>query len=308
MVNTFPAQVEIREVGPREGFQSFHRVVPTSDKLRLIEALAQSGIREIEVTSFVRPDRVPQLADAEALVAGLTANPQIHYTALCLNQTGFKRSEATGKLNTRGWLYTSPSNSFLEANSNTTLDDSIRAIAEWCQLFRAHSKSLHGLMISNAFGCSYEGSVSSQAVRDVVDRYCQEFARNGEVLKEICLADTVGMGTPRLVEECITALQPLGIPLSLHLHDTRGLGLVNAFVGLKLGITIFESSVGGIGGCPFTAGAAGNIATEDLVYLCESLGVKTGINLPALCRAAHLCEAIMGMPLPGRVYKTMLKN
>jgi hydroxymethylglutaryl-CoA lyase len=150
--------------------------------------------------------------------------------------------------------------------------------------------------------------VSSQAVRDVVDRYCQEFARNGEVLKEICLADTVGMGTPRLVEECITALQPLGIPLSLHLHDTRGLGLVNAFVGLKLGITIFESSVGGIGGCPFTAGAAGNIATEDLVYLCESLGVKTGINLPALCRAAHLCEAIMGMPLPGRVYKTMLKN
>jgi hydroxymethylglutaryl-CoA lyase len=307
-VNTLPTHVEIREVGPREGFQSFQRVVPTSDKLRLIEALAKSGLREIEVTSFVRPDRVPQLADAEALVAALTADPKIRYTALCLNQTGFKRSEATGKLGTRGWLYTSPSSSFLKANSNTTLDDCIREIPEWCRLFRDHSKSLHGLMISNAFGCAYEGSVSSKMVRDVVDRYCHELTRNGEALKEICLADTVGMGNPRSVEECLTALQPLGIPLSLHLHDTRGLGLVNAFVGLKLGITIFESSVGGIGGCPFTPGAAGNIATEDLVYMCDSLGITTGVDLAEVCRAAHLCETIMGTQLPGRVYKTMPKS
>jgi hydroxymethylglutaryl-CoA lyase len=116
------------------------------------------------------------------------------------------------------------------------------------------------------------------------------------------------MGNPRSVEECIAALRPLGIPLSLHLHDTRGLGLTNAFVALQLGISIFESSVGGIGGCPFTPGAAGNIATEDLVYLCESLGIKTGIDLGLLCRAAHQCEEIMGVPLPGRVYKTMPKS
>jgi hydroxymethylglutaryl-CoA lyase len=307
-VNTLPAQIEIREVGPREGFQSFQRVVPTLDKLRLIEALAKSGLREIEVTSFVRPDRVPQLADAEALVAALKADSQVRYTALCLNQVGFKRSEATRKLSTRGWLYTSPSSAFLKANSNTTLADCVREIPEWCRLFRDHAKSLHGLMISNAFGCAYEGSVSSQRVRDVVDRYCQELARNGEVLKEICLADTVGMGNPRSVEECITMLRPFGIPLALHLHDTRGLGLVNAFVGLRLGITVFESSVGGIGGCPFTPGAAGNIATEDLVYLCDSLGIATGVDLAEVCRAEHLCEAIMGTQLPGRVYKTMPKS
>lgn len=308
MTNKLPVQVEIREVGPREGFQSFHKIVPTSDKLRLIEALAKSGVREIEVTSFVRPDRVPQLADAEAVVAALAPEPHVRYTALCLNQTGFKRSEATKRLGTRGWLYTSPSNSFLKANSNTTIDDAVRSIPEWCKLFREYSKAVHGLMISNAFGCAYEGQISTQMVRDLVERYCQELAKSGEVLSEICLADTVGMGNPRSIEECITVLKPLGIPLSLHLHDTRGLGLVNAFVGLRLGISIFESSVGGIGGCPFTPGAAGNIATEDLVYMCDSLGINTGIDLSELCRAAHLCEALMGAPLPGRVYKTMPKS
>ncbi len=308
MVSKFPTQVEIREVGPREGFQSFHRVIPTADKLRLIEVLAKSGLREIEVTSFVRPDRVPQLADAEAVVAGLTLEPGVRYTALCLNATGFKRSQATQKLDTRGWLYTSPSNSFLKSNSNTTVDDALKSVPEWCSLFRSYSTSVHGLMISNAFGCSFEGAMSSNMVRDLVDRYCYELSRNGETLREICLADTVGTGTPRSVEECIAALQPLGIPLSLHLHDTRGLGLTNAFVGLSCGVEIFESSVGGIGGCPFTPGAAGNIATEDLVYLCESLGIKTGVDLRSLCRAAHVCESIMGAPLPGRVYKTNPKS
>lgn len=305
MADKLPLHVEIREVGPREGFQSFHTVVPTPDKASLIAALAKTGLQEIEVTSFVRPDRVPQLADAEALVAMLPQQPHVRYTALCLNQNGFKRSEATQKLSTRGWLYTSPSNSFLKANSNTSIDDSLRTIPEWCALFRTYSKSVHGLMVSNAFGCAYEGAMPSQTVRDLVERYRHALAQHGEKLHEICLADTVGMGTPRSVEECIVALQPLGITISLHLHDTRGLGLVNAFTGLKLGVSIFESSVGGIGGCPFTPGAAGNIASEDLVYLCESLGIKTGIDLAALSSAAHLCETIMGTPLPGRVYKTM---
>jgi len=305
MNNQLPKRVEIREVGPREGFQSFHSFVPTTDKLRLIEALVLSGLQEIEVTSFVRPDRVPQLADAEALVKALPEHVGVRYTALYLNQTGFKRSEAfAGRLDSRAWLYTSPSNSFLKANNNTTIDDAVASVTEWCQLFRVHGKPLYGLMISNAFGCAYEGIISSAAVVDLVKRYIEKVEASGETFREICLADTVGMGNPELLRKCVELLRPLGIPLSLHLHDTRGLGLVNAYEGLRLGISIFESSVGGIGGCPFTPGAAGNIATEDLVYLCDSLGIESGLNLKALCAAAKICQEIMQGPLAGRVYKT----
>jgi hydroxymethylglutaryl-CoA lyase len=304
MSNGLPSKVEIREVGPREGFQSFHAVVPTQQKLALIAALAQTGISEIEVTSFVRPDRVPQLADAESLVVALPKNSNVRFTGLYLNRAGFARSEATGVLKNRGWMYTSPSQSFLKANSNTSIAEALKGVAEWCALFKAHGKSVYGLMVSNAFGCAYEGAIAPHAVSDLVSQYCSELSRHGEKLAEICLADTVGMGTPSSVEAVLRALQPLGIPLSLHLHDTRGLGLVNAYVGLQHGLSIFESSIGGVGGCPFTPGAAGNIATEDLVYLCHSLGIHTGIDLELTCKAARVAESIWGAPLPGRVYKT----
>ena len=303
-----PKRVEIREVGPREGFQSFHAVVPTKDKLRLIESLTHSGLQEIEVTSFVRPDRVPQLADAEELVKALPHHQGVRYTALYLNQKGFTRAESSGRLSNRAWLYTSPSDSFLKANSNTTLRQSVASIADWITLFRAHGKQVYAMVISNAFGCAYEGTISAHRVRDVVELYRRSLTGLGESLCEICLADTVGMANPLLIQECIEILRPLGIPISLHLHDTRGLGLTNAYTALQLGVASFESSVGGIGGCPFTPGASGNIASEDLVYLCESLGIETGVNLGALCQAAHLCEEILGEPLPGRVYKTYLKN
>jgi hydroxymethylglutaryl-CoA lyase len=300
----YPAKVEIREVGPREGFQSYHAVVPTESKVALIEALAASGIAEIEVTSFVRPDKVPQLADAEALVATLSPHAGVRYTALYLNTTGFKRAEASTNITNRGWLYTSPSQTFLKANSNTTIEDALAKVPEWCGLFKDHGKEVFGLMVSNAFGCAYEGTVATQKVVELVTRYQEAISKSKQTLREVCLADTVGMGNPMLIESALRALAPLKIPVSLHLHDTRGLGLVNAYAGICNGVTVFESSVGGIGGCPFTPGASGNIATEDLVYLCHSLGVETGIDLNALSRAAHLAESIMGGPLPGRVYKT----
>ncbi len=304
MSQRYPNRIEIREVGPREGFQSFHAVIPTATKLTLIEALAQSGIKEIEVTSFVRPDKVPQLADAEALVAALPTHPHISYTALYLNQHGFKRGEAAPTIRNRAWLYTSPSNTFLKANSNTTIEESIARIPEWCALFKDYGKDVHGLMVSNAFGCAYEGAIAADTVVDLVTRYHIELARCNQNLREVCLADTVGMGNPELLEHTITKLASLKIPISLHLHDTRGLGLVNAYAGLRNGVAIFESSVGGIGGCPFTPGASGNIATEDLVYMCNTLGIETGVDLAALAKAAHLAESIMACPLPGRVYKT----
>jgi hydroxymethylglutaryl-CoA lyase len=304
MSQRYPTKIEIREVGPREGFQSFLAVVPTPAKLRLIEALAQSGLQEIEVTSFVRPDKVPQLADAEALVNALPAHAGVRYTALYLNQTGFKRAEAALAIKNRGWLYTSPSKTFLKANNNTTPEEALARVAEWCGLFKDHGKDVYGLMVSNAFGCAYEGQIAVDVVVELVNKYQAELARNKQALREVCLADTVGMGDPDTVERMVTTLAPLKIPISLHLHDTRGLGLVNAYAGLRSGVTIFESSVGGIGGCPFTPGASGNIATEDLVYMCHTLGIQTGVDLAALAKAAHVAQSIMEHSLPGRVYKT----
>jgi hydroxymethylglutaryl-CoA lyase len=306
MVRTlFPQRVVIREVGPREGFQAFPKVVATDRKVDLIHALVQAGLRDVEVTSFVRPDKVPQLADAEELVVRLPSNSQVRFTALYLNKRGFERAEAAATLSNQGWLYTSPSQSFLRANSNTTIEESLRDVTSWCSLFRAHKKRVYGLMVSTAFGCAYEGAISPHVVVDLISQYLDALRREGELPAEICLADTVGMADPLSLERCISAVRGLGIPVSLHLHDTRGLGLTNSYVALQLGVTTFETSIGGIGGCPFTPGAAGNVATEDLVYLCRSLGIETGLDLEGLCAAAKLAELIMGVPLPGRVYKAM---
>lgn len=304
MNTNIPRRVLIREVGPREGFQNLSTVVPTDRKLELITLLADAGLAQIEVTSFVRPDRVPQLADAEELVRQLPRRARTCWKALYLNQKGFERAEASGRLSNEGWLYTSPSETFLSKNSNSSFEKSISEIPAWCELFRAHGKNAHGLMVSNAFGCNYEGEISAERVANVVSGYLDALRKHGESPHEICLADTVGRATPVSLERCVTAVQKLGVPLSLHLHDTRGLGLLNVYLGLQLGITTFESSVGGVGGCPFTPGASGNVATEDVVYLCESLGFETGIDISRLCQAARLLESLVGFPLPGKVYKT----
>jgi hydroxymethylglutaryl-CoA lyase len=159
-------------------------------------------------------------------------------------------------------------------------------------------------MISNAFGCNYEGEICAEKVVNLVSRYLEALRKQGESPMEICLADTVGRATPDSLERCVTAVKALGVPISLHLHDTRGLGLLHIYLGLQMGISIFEASVGGVGGCPFTPGASGNVATEDVAYLCSSLGIETGIDIGKVCRAARLLETIVGCPLPGKVYKT----
>lgn len=300
-----PRRVLIREVGPREGFQNIATVVPTDRKLELVTLLADAGLAQIEVTSFVRPDKVPQLADAEDLVRLLPERLNTSWKALYLNQKGFERAEATGKLSNEGWLYTSPSETFLRENSNSSIEKGITEIPTWCSLFRAHGKRVAGLMVSNAFGCNYEGAISPEQVSNVVTRYLEALAKHGESLTEICLADTVGRATPDSLELCVLAVKKLGVPLSLHLHDTRGLGILNVYLGLQMGISIFETSVGGVGGCPFTPGASGNVATEDVVNLCASLGIDTGIDIARLCQAARFLETVVGCPLPGKVYKTL---
>jgi len=303
--NEFPRKITIREVGPREGFQSLSQVVPTDDKLELIRALVSAGVKEIEVTSFVRPDKVPQLSDAEELARRLPAHAGVKYTALYLNQRGFERAEASGVFQNDAWLYTSPSETFLRHNNNAGIEDLLSQVPVWASIFSARQKSALRLMISNSFGCAYEGEIAPKVVVYIVERYLSALASVGLSLHEVCLADTVGMAHPKSIEHCVSAVRSLGVPVSLHLHDTRGLGITNSYVALELGITTFETSIGGIGGCPFTPGAAGNVATEDMVYLCDTLGIETGLAWREMAQVARLAEKIIGRPLPGRVYKTI---
>lgn len=305
MADALPAKIIIREVGPREGFQTSSSVIATAKKLEIIRALAQTGLKEIEVTSFVRPDKVPQLADADDVVRSLsTEGLPAALTALYLNQKGFIRAIQYPELLVRGWIATSVSDVFLSKNANSSCKEDLNSVASWCSLFASHGKMLHGLMLSNSFGCAYEGAVDPQQVLRLIKEFALAATQSGQPLREVCLADTVGMGSPPVVEYLVKGVQDMGIEPSLHLHNTRGLGLINAYEGLRHGVRIFESSVGGVGGCPFTAGASGNIATEELVYLCETLSVETGVAMTKLVEVAHTLAKLMGQSLSGTLYKT----
>ncbi len=303
MTTSLPSKISIREVGPREGFQIIPQIVDTARKVSLISALVDAGLSHIEVTSFMRQDRVPQMADAEALVKTLTKKAGVSFTGLYLNIAGFKRAHATGCLDLSGWLYTSPSDSFLQRNNNSSIEKSLNSVPEWIAAFREAGRRVYGLMVSTAFGCELEGSISVSSVTALVERFLAECKKHGERIEEVCLADTVGRGQPTAIREAVRSIRALGVVPSLHLHDTWGLGLTNAYAGMLEGVEVFETSVGGMGGCPFTPGAAGNVATEDLVYLCASLGISTGVDLDRCCSAAVLAEEIVGAPLPGRVYR-----
>lgn len=296
--------IEIRELGPREGFQILPKVVSTTLKLRLIEALSATGVKEVEVTSFVKPELVPQMADADHLIAGLKENSGVSYTGLYLNQYGFKKSLGYKKLLTRPWLYTATSDSFLMKNMNSSREKLFSEIPGWISLFRENGMSDVRVMISTAFGCAYEGRKSTSDILQLAEAYKALLEAEKLHLKEICLADTVGLGAPNGVKEALIELKKVfGGDISLHLHDTRGLALTNVYVALQEGVKIFESSVGGMGGCPFTKGAAGNVATEDLVHLLHSEGFSTGVRLDEYKKAALVAEEIAGHVLAGRIYR-----
>ena len=303
---SLPKSVRIREVGPREGFQNLAHVVPTDQKLELINQLSRTGVGEIEVASFVRADRVPQMADAEAVVQGLVSQVGVRYTALYLNQQGFTRAEAAKRVDNSGWISIAASETFLKKNSNTSIEKIVNEIPEWIATFKKYGKSLHGIMVSSAFGCTYEGRVTVEKLISSLSSIVATCEENGATISEICLADTVGLGDPEDVRRKISAVRQRWpkSEVSLHLHDTKGIGLANAYAGLLEGVTTFDASVAGLGGCPFTKGAAGNIATEDLVYMCEQMGVATGIILEQYIIAANIAERLAGSTLPGRVYRS----
>lgn len=282
--------------------------IDLTTKLELVRQLNQTGIKEIELTAFVRSDRVPQMADAADLVNSYERKPGIRYTALCLNPKGLELAQASKRLDNEGWIYFSASETFLKNNNNLTYAEFLHSLSKWAETFERLNVPLAGVMISNAFGCVYEGAIAPKIVIKKLDEVLNRLQSLGHCPTEISLADTVGLGHPSKVKQLVTICQSQfhSQSISLHLHDTRGLGLVNALAGLEQGVSIFECSVGGVGGCPFTKGAAGNIATEDFVYMCEGLGIETGIDLSQYCQVAKHLEALLGpSALSGRYYRSL---
>lgn len=299
----FPESVLLREDGPREGFQMHPDVVPTKKKLELIAALSKTGIRSIEVTSFVRPDRVPQHADAEDVCKGLTEVPGLRYRALYLNEKGLDRALAQPNIKPEGYLLFAASEPFLKKNNNQTLDEAVSAIDSWFEAFLAHGIHLERVMMSTAFGDADSGLLPATATLNVCERVIDRVAERGGEVPEITFADTTGFANPQSVESLVKGCQDRWpeIEIGLHLHDTRGTGMANVLAGLLCGVSRFDTSVGGLGGCPFTKSTAGNVPTEDVAFLCEQLGIRTGLDLKAYIAAAKLAEQIVGRKLPGKL-------
>jgi hydroxymethylglutaryl-CoA lyase len=287
---------DIREVGPRDGLQN-EPPVPVADRVRLIDALSAAGVRRIEAASFVRPDAIPAMAGADEVLASLSRRPGVVYTALVPNRQGAERALAAGADELEAVVSASATHNL--KNLRRTRDETVEEIAGIIDLAHAAGRPVDAC-VATCFGCPYEGDIDPVAVADYARRLLDLGADT------LFFGDTTGMGSPRRVGLLLDALEVAGIDLGivgLHLHDTRGTGLANAYAALERGITRFDASIGGLGGCPYAPGASGNIATEDLVHMVEDLGLPTGISLDGLIAAAHLAEEIVGRRLPGQVMR-----
>ena len=294
--------IQIVEVSPRDGLQNEAGFVETADKLALIDRLIAMGAARIEVASFVNPRRVPQMADAEAVVAGLPDAPGVRFIGLCLNERGVDRAIASldgmRPLDEAGCVLVA-SDGFGIINQGQTVADGIAANS--IMLKKARAAGLFAqVTISAAFGCPYDGPVPAARVVDLAARMADAGAQ------EVALADTIGVGVPSQVAELVGAVieKIAGVPVRLHLHDTRGLAPANAWAGYQAGCRVFDSALGGLGGCPFAPGAAGNVGTEELLYLFSHSGVASGIDLDAAVAANAWFTGIMGRVLPSRVGKS----
>lgn len=299
-----PSKIHIKEEGPREGFQIESADIPTADKIALINALSRTGLKHIQIVSFVNPKRVPGMADAAEVVAGITQAPGVQYTGLWLNQQGFLRALDTGRLHMDGKLTLYASKAFLMRNQNRTPKQQLAAQPDLIRLYQANKVPVSTGFVTAAFGCNFEGDVEASYVVQLVGEMLRIAADQGEQLKTIGLGDTMAWATPERVKRVVGAVREAhpDVAISLHLHDTRGMGLANAYAGLEMGVAHFDAAVAGLGGCPFAkhAGAAGNVCTEDLVLMCEEMGIETGIDLDALIECATMAEAIVKHPLPGK--------
>jgi hydroxymethylglutaryl-CoA lyase len=311
-----PSAVEIVEVGPREGFQyegvGRPDAIKFSDKLRLIEALSYTGITTLQVASFVHPKQVPQMADAERICEALPEQSPIRFTGIYLNEVGLRRALAAQKLTIVPELVLTASETFALKNQRRTLVEDVKAQRKMIDAYREQNLTVQCGSIMAAFGCNYEGDIPLSRVLDLVITLHDLAEESGGQLHNLMLADTMGWANPQKIQRMIAAVREkwprLGV--RLHLHDTRGLGLANVYSALEEGIASFDTAVGGLGGCPFAGhgGAAGNVCTEEVAFLCQELGIKTGINLDSLIDCARLAEAIVGHPLPSKLIRSNLRR
>jgi hydroxymethylglutaryl-CoA lyase len=300
-----PKKVRINEEGPREGFQFEKGPIATARKVELIDALSGTGLKQIQVVSFVPPQNVPGMADADAVVDGMRVNPDVAYTALWLNEKGLMRAMGHDKLAILGSIGLCCSEPFLARNQKRTMAENVEAQRSILKMYRANGIAVRRGGLMAAFGCNFAGDIAPATVVDMVGQLLDLAAEAGETLDFVSLADTMAWATPLSIRRVVGAVRERfpELRLSLHLHDTRGMGIANAYAGLEMGVDMYDAAVAGLGGCPFAAhkGAAGNVCTEDLVFMCDEMGIETGIDLEKLMAAACVAEEVVGHPLPGSV-------
>ncbi len=301
----WPTEIHIHEEGPREGFQFEKGEISTDAKVQLIDALSETGLTEIQTVSFVNPKRVPGMADADEVVRRFSKKPGVRYSGLWLNEQGLERALATEKIDVAGRIVLCASEPFLARNQNSTLEQMVQTQKSMIAMYQARNIPIIEGAIQAAFGCNFKGDVAPEEVLTTVHRIMSIAMEHGIKLQKLTLADTMAWAVPRKIRSVVGAIRDKypDLDITLHLHDTRGMGVANAYAGLEMGVHSFDSSVAGLGGCPFAAhkGAAGNVCTEDLVFMCEEMGISTGVDLEKLIEAAQLAERIVGHPLPGAV-------
>ena len=305
-MSDLPKHVYIQEEGPREGFQIEPGPIPTADKIRLIEALAETGLKHIQACSFVSPKVVPGWADAEATVAGFKAKPGVNYTALWFNENGLKRALAfRDKLTISGTISLAASDAFTQKNLHRTHSENLAAMRKQTAAHLADGVQVRRIGVMAAFGCNYQGDISAAQVISTLEDGFAVAAEAGVEITDFTLADTMGWAIPMRIERVIAEVRNRWPDkrITLHLHDTRGLAVANAHVALGLGIDRFDATVGGLGGCPFAGqkNAAGNICSEELVLLCHEMGIETGVDLDALIEVGRMAETLVGHQLPSEL-------
>lgn len=321
-----PAQIQISEEGPREGFQIEPGPISTDAKVRLINALSETGLQSIQVCSFVSDRLVPGWADADDVVASLTKQVGVDYTGLWFNERGMHRALShKDRLTLKGCIHTVASEAFCLSNLNRTLEQNRTAMVAMTLAHQEHAIEVSRIMVMAAFGCNFSGDATTSSTVDAVQAGMAIAADARMTITEIALADTMGWANPLLIEYIVGAVRDRWpeVAIKLHLHDTRGLGIANAYAGLGMGVTRFDTTVGGLGGCPFAAKRSsgsgsdihgnvrnmnvslppGNIATEELVLLASELGIETGVDIEALIEVGKMAESIIGHALPSAVLR-----
>lgn len=306
-MSDLPKAVFIYEEGPREGFQIEKATIPTAEKVRLIDALSVTGVKHVQVGSFVDPRRVPSMADMHDVVTTMKVVPGVEYQVLWMNERGLRKALEYPHITVDGKLRLYTSKTFLEKNMGRTMEQHAQKNIELIDLCKTLNVPVRQLALSSAFGCNFQGDIELSLLETLVGDALKLAHEHGAEPEELVVSDTMAWATPEAVKRVVGLMKAKfpSLEIRLHLHDTRGLGLANAYAGLEMGVAHYDSCVAGLGGCPFAKhkGASGNICTEDFVLMCEEMGISTGIDLDAMMEASRIAEEVVGHPTQGHSAK-----